>query len=226
MELPSRLLNEAVNSFAKLPGIGNRTALRLVLYLLKQKPDLILNFSDSVRHLAAEIQYCRVCHNISDSDRCAICSDPSRDQSVLCVVQDIRDVIAIENTRQFRGVYHVLGGIISPVDGFGPSDLNIETLLEKTSSGKISEVVLALSATMEGETTAFYMYRRLQGHDVRITSISRGIGIGDQLEYTDDVTLGRSIINRVPFESTLSSASGETSPKGGKEPVSAVKFQS
>ncbi len=199
-QYPSSLLEKAVNEFAKLPGIGHKTALRLVLHLLRQTPDEVRAFGHSVVRLKEEVKYCKVCHNISDTEVCQICANPIRDASVVCVVENIRDVMAVENTQQFRGLYHVLGGIISPMDGVGPGDLEIQSLVERVAQGGVKEVILALSSTMEGDTTNFYIYRKLSGHDVKISVIARGISIGDELQYTDEVTLGRSIVNRVTFD--------------------------
>jgi len=202
-EFPSRLLETAVNEFASLPGIGRKTALRLVMHLLRQPDSDVERFGESIIKLKKEIHYCSVCHNISDTDICDICSDNSRDDSQICVVENIRDVIAIENTGQYRGLYHVLGGIISPMDGIGPSDLNFESLEQKISKGRIKEVILALSATMEGDTTNFYIFRKLKGKNVKLSTLARGVSIGDELEYTDEITLGRSLVNRVPYESSV-----------------------
>jgi len=199
-DYPSRLLENAVNEFASLPGIGKKTAFRLVMHLLRQKESDVERFGESIVKLKKEIKYCKICFNISDNDVCDICSDNSREQSIVCIVENIRDVIAIEKTGQYRGVYHVLGGIISPMDGIGPSDLNIDQLEEKVKTGNIGEVIFALSTTMEGDTTNYYIYRRLMPYNIKITSLSRGVAIGDELEYTDEITLGRSIINRMPFE--------------------------
>lgn len=200
---PSRLLESAVNEFAKLPGIGKKTALRLVLYLLKQEKENAFKFSDTIRLMREEIVYCTSCHNISDSSLCNICSDLNRSHNLICVVESIRDVMAIENTQQFSGIYHVLGGVISPMDGIGPDDLTIGPLEEKIKSGEISEVIFALSTTMEGDTTNFYLYKKFSKYSVKLTTIARGVSIGDELEYTDEVTLGRSLVNRLPFENTL-----------------------
>lgn len=199
-DYPSRLLENAVNEFASLPGIGKKTAFRLVMHLLRQKESEVQRFGESIVKLKKEIKYCKICFNISDNDVCDICSDNSRDRSIVCIVENIRDVIAIEKTGQYRGVYHVLGGIISPMDGIGPSDLNIDHLEEKVKKGNIGEIIFALSTTMEGDTTNYYIYRRLMPYNIRITSLSRGVAIGDELEYTDEITLGRSIVNRMPFE--------------------------
>jgi len=197
---PSILLEEAVNEFSKLPGIGKKTALRLVLYLLRQSNDQVSNFGNAVIRLKQEVHYCTCCHNISDTDRCNICADSRRDHRLVCVVENVREVMAVENTGQYKGVYHVMGGLISPMDGIGPSDLEIESLLERVRRKEVDEVLLALSATMEGDTTAFYLYRKLSGYDLKITTIARGIAVGDELEYADEITLGRSIVNRIDFK--------------------------
>lgn len=201
-QYPSVLLERAVAEFAKLPGVGRKTALRLVLYLLRQPTESVTAFADAVRVLRADVKYCKVCHNISDTDVCPICADPRRDRSTICVVENIRDVMAIENTQQYRGLYHVLGGIISPMDGIGPGDIEIASLVTRVESGEddIREVILALSPTMEGDTTNFYISRKLAHTHVRVSVIARGISVGDELEYADEVTLGRSILNRIPFE--------------------------
>ena len=195
----STLLENAVNEFAKLPGIGRKTALRLVLHLLRQDKRMVDNFSQAIVRLRHDIKYCKVCHNISDTDTCALCSDATRDSSTICVVENVREVMAVEATGQFRGLYHVLGGVISPMDGIGPADLQIESLVQRVAAGGIKEIILALSATMEGDTTNFYIFRKLAPYDVRITLIARGVSVGDELEYTDEITLGRSILNRTPF---------------------------
>lgn len=200
---PSKLLEKAVNEFSKLPGIGQKTAFRLVMHLLKQGKLPVFEFATSLTTLAEEIKYCASCHNISDNDICEICSDSRRDTGLLCVVESVKDVMAIENTHQFKGVYHVLGGLISPMDGVGPSDLNISTLEEKAASGNFREIILALSTTMEGDTTNYYVYKKLSRIEVEITTIARGVAIGDELEYADEVTLGKSITNRVHFELTV-----------------------
>ncbi|MBL7891125.1 MAG: recombination protein RecR [Bacteroidia bacterium] len=205
MNFPSRLIENAVNEFAKLPGVGRKTALRFVLHLLKQNDKDVANFSETFLKLKQELKYCKSCHNISDSELCDICSSHKRDHSLVCVVEDIRDVMAIENTGQYNGVYHILGGIISPMDGIGPSDLNIESLVEKVKNGEIKEVVMALSTTMEGDTTNFYIYKKLKEFNIMISTIARGVSIGDELEFADEVTLGRSIINRTLYEKGLSS---------------------
>ncbi|MDD6471871.1 MAG: recombination mediator RecR [Bacteroidales bacterium] len=202
-QYPSALLQKAIDEFAKLPGVGRKTALRLVLHLLRQDTETVQAFADAVLHLRQEVKYCKVCHNISDSDICEICANPSRDTSRICVVESIRDVMAVEATQQFRGLYHVLGGIISPMDGIGPSDLQIDSLVERVKKGGIDEVILALSTTMEGDTTNFYIYRKLEGLDVKLSVIARGISVGDELEYADEITLGRSILNRTPFDGRL-----------------------
>ncbi|CDA78248.1 recombination protein RecR [Bacteroides sp. CAG:530] len=202
-QYPSTLLEKAVGEFAKLPGIGRKTAMRLVLHLLRQETSTVEAFGSAVVRLKHEVKYCRVCHNISDTDTCQICSNPQRDASTVCVVENIRDVMAVENTQQYKGLYHVLGGVISPMDGIGPSDLQIDSLVKRVKSGVVKEVILALSSTMEGDTTNFFIFRKLAPYDVKITMIARGISIGDELEYTDEVTLGRSIVNRLPFTGTL-----------------------
>ncbi len=200
---PSQLLESAINEFSKLPGIGKKTALRLVLHILKQEKAFAFKFSDTIRHMREEIMYCNSCYNISDNPTCNICADKSRDHSLVCVVESIRDVMAIESTQQYSGVYHVLGGVISPMDGIGPDDLTIEPLNNKLREGKIVELIFALSTTMEGDTTNFYLFKKFSSYNVKMTTIARGVSIGDELEYTDEVTLGRSLINRLPFENTL-----------------------
>ena len=199
----SKLLENAVAEFAKLPGIGNKTALRLVLHLLRQENDTVDQFGNAIIQLKHEIKHCSVCFNLSDEDTCYICSDTSRDKSVICVVENIRDVMSIENTRQYHGIYHVLGGIISPMDGIGPTDLTIAALEERVAKGGISEVIFALSTTLEGDTTNFYIYKKLKKYDVTLSTLARGVSIGDELEYTDELTLGRSILNRTPFETAM-----------------------
>lgn len=199
-QYPSVLLEKAVNEFSKLPGIGRKTALRLVLHLLRQSNSDVEQFASAIAKVKQEVKYCRVCHNISDEDVCPICSDSRRDSSLICVVENIQDVMAVENTQQFRGLYHVLGGIISPMDGIGPDQLEIQSLVQRVEQGGVSEVILALSSTMEGDTTNFYISRKLAPLDVKLSVIARGISVGDELEYTDEVTLGRSIVNRTPFE--------------------------
>lgn len=200
-QYPSQLLEKAVSEFSRLPGIGRKTALRLVLWMLRQDDADVDKFAEAVSRLKHEVRYCSVCHNISDSDVCPICSDPSRDASTVCVVENIQDVMAIENTQQYHGLYHVLGGIISPMDGIGPGDIEIDSLVKRVGDGSVSEVILALSSTMEGDTTNFYIYRKLEPYtNVKVSIIARGISVGDELEYTDEVTLGRSIQNRTIFE--------------------------
>ncbi|MBN2697354.1 MAG: recombination protein RecR [Bacteroidales bacterium] len=199
----SRLLEEAIDEFSKLPGIGKKSALRLVLYLLKQDRKEVEQFGNTILRIKKEIIQCEKCHNISDTRLCPICSDPYRDQQLVCVVESIRDVISIENTQQYHGLYHVLGGIISPMDGIGPSDLTIHSLEERVRQEDIKEIILALSTTMEGDTTNFYIYKKLHQYPVKITTLARGVAIGDDLEYADEVTLGRSILNRTRFEDTF-----------------------
>jgi recombination protein RecR len=199
---PSRLLENAVNEFAKLPGIGRKSALRLVLHLLRQNKESVTAFGQSLIQLRNEIKHCKVCHNISDEDICQICANPARNISVICVVENIRDVMLVENTQQFNGLYHVLGGIISPMDGIGPSDLEINSLIERAGNHEVTEVILALPTTMEGDTTNFYIFRKLKDNPVRITTLSRGVAVGDDLEYTDEITLGRSLVNRVLYETS------------------------
>ena len=196
----SLLLDKAVGEFAKLPGIGRKTALRLVLHLLKQPDADVASFTDAITTMKRDVRYCRVCHNVSDSELCPICADSRRDSSLVCVVENIRDVMAIENTMQYHGLYHVLGGILSPMDGIGPADIEIDSLVSRVAEGGVTEVILALSPTMEGDTTNFYISRRLRGYDVRLRVIARGIAVGNELEYADEVTLGRSILKRTPFE--------------------------
>ncbi len=193
---PSQLLDKAVGELAKLPGVGRKTALRLALYMLRQTEEDVDKLASSLSELRHDIKYCRICHNISDEDVCPICSDKRRDSSTVCVVENIRDVMAVENTQQYGGLYHVLGGIISPMDGIGPADLEIDSLVERVKAGGVKEVILALSSTMEGDTTNFYIFRKLAGENVRVSVIARGISVGDELEYTDEVTLGRAILNR------------------------------
>lgn len=203
MEFSSKLLEQAVNEMAQLPGIGRRTALRLVLHLLRQPAEQTVFLSTALSRMREEIQYCRSCHNISDTELCEICANERRDHTLVCVVEDIRDVMAVENTRQFRGIYHVLGGRISPVDGIGPGQLKIQSLVEKVKSGQVAEVIFALSPTMEGDTTNFYLYRQLKDYAIVFSTIARGISVGDELEFADEVTLGRSILQRVPFEASF-----------------------
>jgi recombination protein RecR len=196
---PSKLLENAVNEFASLPGIGRKTAFRLVMNLLRRDSEEVRRFGESLIKLHEEIHYCKICHNISDTEICNICNDKTRDRTMICVVENIQDVLAVENTKQFKGLYHVLGGIISPVDGIGPADLKFDTLEEKIKSGGITEIILALSTTMEGDTTNYYLYKRLGKYNIQLTTLARGVAIGDELEYTDEITLGRSIMNRTPF---------------------------
>ena len=203
MEFSSKLLENAVNQIAQLPGIGKRTALRLALHLLKLPKENTSNLTKALNDLREQINFCTSCHNLSDVPLCEICSNPARDDSMLCVVEDIRDVIAIENTGQFKGYYHVLGGIISPIDGVGPKDLNLDSLEQKVKQGKLKEIIFALSATMEADTTNFYIYKILAPYEIKTSAIARGIPVGDELEYTDEVTLGRSILKRVPYENSI-----------------------
>ena len=199
-QYPSQLLEKAVQEFSKLPGIGRKTALRLVLYQLRQDAEDVQSFVEAIAKMKQEVHYCRRCHNISDSDLCPICADSRRDASTICVVENIQDVLAVENTQQYTGLYHVLGGVISPMDGIGPADLEIDSLVERVANEDIKEVILALSSTMEGDTTNFYIFRKLAASDVKLSIIARGIPVGDELEYADEVTLGRSILNRMPFD--------------------------
>ncbi len=200
---PSVLLENAVNELASLPGVGRKTALRLALYMLRREPAYTESFASALLSLRREVKYCKVCHNICDDELCAICSDPRRDQSTVCVVENVKEVMAVENTGQFQGVYHVLGGILSPVDGIGPSDLQLDSLVQRVAAGEVKEVILALSTTMEGETTNFFIYRKLQPYDVKVTVIARGVSIGDEIEYADEITLGRSIVSRTNFNDSL-----------------------
>jgi recombination protein RecR len=204
MNFSSKLLENAVNEFSSLPGIGQKTALRLVLHLLNQPQSEVEKFSNSLLILKRDIRYCVECHNISDQEICEICSSVKRDKSLICVVEDTRDVMAIENTGQYQGGYHVMGGLIYPMDGIGPSDLNIESLVKRVHQDGIKEVILALSATMEGDTTIFYLYKKLKDAGISISTIARGIAFGGELEYVDEITLGRSIATRVPYENSLS----------------------
>ena len=203
MEFSSKLLEKAVNEMSQLPGIGKRTALRLVLHLLKQPGEQTQYLSQALMTMREEIKFCKSCHNISDVEVCEICNNPLRNHKIICVVEDVRDVMAIENTNQFKGVYHVLGGKISPIDGVGPSQLNIVTLFEKVKFGGVEEIIFALSSTMEGDTTNFYIYKQLKDFNIKTSTIARGIAVGDELEYADEVTLGRSILQRVPFENSM-----------------------
>ncbi|PIB27028.1 recombination protein RecR [Maribacter sp. 4U21] len=203
MEFSSRLLENAVYEMSQLPGIGKRTALRLVLHLLKQSEQRTEQLSSALVQLRSTVRFCKNCHNISDTEHCEICANPKRDASLVCVVEDIRDVMAIENTGQYRGMYHVLGGKISPMEGIGPQDLTISSLVSKVRKGEINELIFALSSTMEGDTTNFYIFRQIEEFKIRTSTIARGIAVGDELEYADEVTLGRSILNRVPFEGSF-----------------------
>jgi len=205
MNFSSKLLENAVNEMSQLPGIGKRTALRLVLHLLKQPKEQTSYLADAIKIFRNDIKACKNCHNISDVEICEICANPKRNPEIICVVEDIRDVMAIENTAQFKGLYHVLGGKISPIEGIGPHKLTIDSLVKKVKEGEIKEVIFALSSTMEGDTTNFYIYRQLQNLKVKLSTIARGISVGDEIEYADEVTLGRSIVNRIPFESSLKS---------------------
>lgn len=198
-EFPSKLLENAVNEFASLPGIGRKTAFRLVMNLLRRDSEDVKRFGETIIKLHGEIHYCKICNNISDTEICNICSDEKRDRLIICVVENIQDVMAIENTRQFNGLYHVLGGIISPIDGIGPSDLKIDSLEEKVKTGHLREIIFALSTTMEGDTTNYYLYKRLSKYDIILTTLARGVAVGDELEYTDEITLGRAINNRNPY---------------------------
>mgnify|MGYP000849940778 CR=1 FL=1 len=200
---PSTLLENAVDELSALPGVGRKTALRLSLYLLRREPEYAERLGTALQALRRDVKYCRTCHNICDTDLCDICADTSRDRSTVCVVENVKDVMTVENTAQFRGLYHVLGGIISPIDGIGPADLEIESLVKRVAEGEVREVVLALSTTMEGDTTNFFIYRSLSGLDVRLSVIARGVAIGDEIEYTDEVTLGRSILTRTDFDQSL-----------------------
>jgi recombination protein RecR len=203
MNFSSKLLEDAVNEFAKLPGIGQKTALRLVLHLLNKDKEEVTLFGTAIIRLREEIKHCQICHNISDQDICEICSSKKRESEVICVVEDTRDVMAVENTGQYFGVYHVLGGLISPMDGVGPSDLFIDSLVQRVATTPVKEIILALSATMEGDTTLFYLYKRLKDFQIPVTTIARGIAFGGELEYADEITLGRSIVTRVPYESSI-----------------------
>ena len=202
-KFPSVLLENTVNELAKLPGIGRKTALRLALFTLKKTPEEITMLGEAIINLRNHVNFCRICHNISDTEVCNICDDQNRDRALLCVVENIKEVMAIENTGQFSGLYHVLGGIISPMDGIGPNDLQIESLVERVKNNEVNEVILALSSTMEGDTTNFYIYRKLSGTNVKISVIARGISVGDEIEYADEITLGRSIINRIAFNDSF-----------------------
>lgn len=203
MDLPSKLLENAVSEISQLPGIGKRTALRLVLHLLRQPVEQSKDLANAILKVREEIRYCASCHNISDEELCQICENPSRDHSLICVVEDVRDVMAIENTGTFKGIYHVLGGKINPIEGIGPSQLNIGSLVNKVKSGEVKEVIFALSSTMEGDTTIFYIYKQIKDEKIVTSTIARGIAVGDELEYADEVTLGRSLQHRIPYEQTM-----------------------
>ncbi len=200
---PSKLLETAVNEFSRLPGIGRKSALRMVLHLLRQSEEAVTAFGESIIRLRSEIKHCTICHNISDSEICNICANPARNSSVICVVENIRDVMLLENTHQYNGLYHVLNGIISPMDGVGPNELEISSLIDRVEHSEIVEIIFALPTTMEGDTTNFYIFRKLKDKPVRLTTLARGVAVGDDLEYTDEITLGRSLVNRVPYESSL-----------------------
>ena len=203
MEFSSKIIEQAVEAFGSLPGVGKKTALRFVLHVIKQDKHSSENLSKLILQLKTDLKFCIKCHNISETDTCHICANPNRDESIICVVQDYRDVLAIENTGLYKGHYHVLGGLISPLDGIGPSNLAIDTLVNKLNNGIVVEIILALNATMEGETTSFYIFRKIAPYSIKLSAIARGIAVGDELEYTDEITLGRSITNRVPFDSLL-----------------------
>ncbi len=203
MEFSSKLIEQAVGHFSGLPGVGKKSALRYVLHLIKQDTQEVANFSEVIKALKTDLKFCLKCHTISDTDICNVCANPLRNHSLMCVVQDYRDVMAIENTGLYKGVYHVLGGLISPMEGIGPSNLNIETLIKKVETNEVQEIILALNATMEGETTSFFIFKKLAQFNVTLSAIARGIAVGDELEYTDEVTLGRSIINRIPYNTSL-----------------------
>lgn len=203
LEFSSKIIEQAVEAFSQLPGVGKKTALRFVLHVIKQDKQQAEQLSQVITLLKTGLKFCTKCHNISESDICGICANPARDESLVCVVQDYRDVLAIENTGLYKGHYHVLGGLISPIEGITPSSLNIETLVNKLNGGQVKEIILALNATMEGETTSFYIFRKIAPFDIKLSAIARGIAVGDELEYTDEVTLGRSIMNRVPFDSLM-----------------------
>ena len=203
MELSSKKLEKAVNEMAQLPGIGKRTALRLVLHLLKQPKEQTHSLTEALQNMREEIKFCSNCNTLSDNDICEICANPKRDKSIICVVEDIRDVMAIENTGLYKGLYHVLGGRISPIDGIGPSQLSITPIVDKVKVGEVKEIIFALSSTMEGDTTNFYIYKQIQDYGINVSTIARGIAIGDELEYTDEITLGRSLLHRIPFEASI-----------------------
>lgn len=204
MNIPSKYLDDLVEHFSSLPGIGKKTALRLVLNLLKRDEEELASFAESLSNIKDKIASCQICGNISDAEICGICAQSSRKNEIVCVVEDIRDILAIESTEQYFGTYHVLGGVISPMEGIGPADLNIDTLLNRVSQGEVEEVILALNASMEGDTTNFYLYRKLADYNIKLTTLSRGVAVGTELQYTDELTLGRSIVNRLPFEMNIS----------------------
>jgi len=204
MELPSKLVENAVNEMAQLPGIGKRTALRLVLHMLKQPLEQIEELTTALASMRKDTQFCTTCYTISDAEICTICANSARDKSIICIVEDVRDVMAIENTNMFKGVYHVLGGKISPIEGIGPSQLKIASLVERIKEGTVTEIIFALSSTMEGDTTNFYIYKQIKDYQIKTSTIARGIAVGDELEYADEVTLGRSLLNRIPFEIAIS----------------------
>ena len=199
-QYPSQLFGKAVSELSNLPGIGQKTALRLALFLLRQDKDKVERFVKTISEMRQDMVYCKICHNISDTEVCPICANPHRDATTVCVVENVQDVMAVENTQQYNGLYHVLGGVISPMDGVGPNDIEIDSLVDRVEAGGVEEVILALSSTMEGDTTNFYIYRKLAKYGVKLSVIARGIAVGGELEYADEVTLGRSIVNRVPFE--------------------------
>jgi recombination protein RecR len=203
VEFSSKIIEQAAEAFAQLPGVGKKTALRFVLHVIKQEKHQTDNLSKLINQLKTDLKFCSKCHNISEHEVCDICSNPARDEKIVCVVQDYRDILALENTGLYKGHYHVLGGLISPIEGITPSSLNIETLIQKLSLNSVSEVILALNATMEGETTSFYIFRKIAPYNIKLSTIARGIAVGDELEYADEVTLGRSIVNRIPFDSLM-----------------------
>jgi recombination protein RecR len=203
VEFSSKIIEQAVDAFAQLPGVGKKTALRFVLHVIKQEKHQTDNLSKLINQLKTDLKFCSKCHNISEHEQCDICSNPTRDEKTVCVVQDYRDILALENTGLYKGHYHVLGGLISPIEGITPSSLNIETLIQKLELNSVSEIILALNATMEGETTSFYIFRKMAPYNIKLSTIARGIAVGDELEYADEVTLGRSIVNRIPFDSLM-----------------------
>lgn len=203
MEIPSKHLQQAVEAIGSLPGVGKKTALRLALHLLQREPSEVESFANAIAQMKQQVRFCKKCGNISDNEKCGICSSPKRDETTVCVVEDLRDVMAIEATQQYNGLYHVLGGVISPMDGIGPSDLNISSLLTRIEKDQVKELIFALSATMEGDTTGFYLYKKCETFNAKISTIARGVSVGDELQYTDEITLGRSILHRTPFEQSL-----------------------